>query len=48
MYQKNLKSLEEDISKADTDISYMMSVMEETQNASKMSQERMTELKVEN
>lgn len=48
MYQNNLKSLENDIEKADTEINSLMQNIESSQNTSKMSQNMMLSLKMKN
>ena len=48
MYQNNLRSLEGDIEKADTEINSLMSNIEQSQNTSKMNQNMMLTLKMTN
>ena len=48
MYQNNLKSLEGDIEKADSEINNLMQNIESSQNTSKMSQNLMLSLKMKN
>lgn len=48
MYQNNLKSLENDIEKADGEINSLMQNIESSQNTSKMSQNLMLSLKMKN
>lgn len=48
MYQNNLKSLENDIEKADGEINSLMQNIESSQNTSKMSQNMMLSLKMKN
>ena len=48
MYQNNLKSLEGDIEKADTEINSLMSNIEQSQNTSKINQNMMLTLKMTN
>lgn len=48
MYQNNLKSLETDIDKADSEINNLMENIQSSQNTSKMSQNLMLSLKMKN
>lgn len=48
MYQNNLKSLESDIERADSEINNLMQNIESSQNTSKMSQNIMLSLKMKN
>ena len=48
MYQKNLKGLENDIEKADSEIVTLMNEIESSQSNSKMSQNMMLNLKMKN
>lgn len=48
MYQNNLKKLEDDIDRADSEITQLMTEIESSQNTSKMSQNMMLNLKMKN